>query len=239
MPAFASRITRPLLLATLLAAATVQAQEATSKQLAPGFTARAADSRLVILPADMELFSMSAGGVVEPRDDWTRAAERNFVAALEAQRQRLGTRVTRLDAAQADEFADIATLHRAVADAVMLHHYGRGLMQLPTKQERLNWSLGDAVRPLKERTGADYALFTWVRDSYASTERKAMMIGLAALGAISLGGEQVGYASLVDLNTGRIVWFNRLDRMSGDLREPEPAVETVETLLKGFPALQQ
>lgn len=239
MPAFASRITRPLLLAALLASAAVHAQEPKSRQLAPGFTARAAASSLVILPADMELFSMSAGGVVEPRDDWTRAAQRNFVAALEAQRQRLGTRVTRLEAAQADDFAEITNLHRAVADAVMLHHYGRGLMQLPTKQERLNWSLGDAVRPLKERTGADYALFTWMRDSYASTERKAMMIGLAALGAISLGGEQVGYASLVDLNTGRIVWFNRLDRMSGDLREPEPALETVETLLKGFPPIQQ
>jgi hypothetical protein len=238
MPAFASRITRPLLLAMLLAAATVQAQEATSRQLAPGFTARTADSRLLILPADMELFSMSAGGVVEPRDDWTRAAQTNFTAALEAQRKRLGSKVTHLNPAQADEFADITTLHRAVADAVMIHHYGRGLMQLPTKQERLNWSLGDAVKPLKERTGADYALFTWVRDSYASKERKAMMIGLAALGAISLGGEQVGYASLVDLNTGRIVWFNRLDRMSGDLREPEPALETVDTLLKGFPAVR-
>ena len=98
MPAFATRITRPLLLAMLLATAGVQAQQATSKQLAPGFTARSADSRLVILPADMELFSMSAGGVVEPRDDWTRAAQRNFVAALEAQRHRLGTRVTRLEA---------------------------------------------------------------------------------------------------------------------------------------------
>lgn len=240
MPAFASRTTRPLLLATLLAIATVtaQAQEAISRQLAPGFTARSAESRLLILPADMELFSMSAGGVVEPRDDWTRAAQTNFAAALEAQRPRLGSKVTRMNAAEADEFADITTLHRAVADAVMIHHYGRGLMQLPTKQERLNWSLGDAVRPLQQRTGADYALFTWMRDSYASKERKAMMIGLAALGAISLGGEQVGYASLVDLNTGRIVWFNRLDRMSGDLREPAPALETVDTLLKGFPAIQ-
>jgi hypothetical protein len=112
-------------------------------------------------------------------------------------------------------------------------------MKLATKHDRLEWSLGDAVRPLKERTGADYALFTWIRDSYASSERKAAMVVMALLGAISLGGEQVGYASLVDLNTGRVVWFNQLNRMSGDLREPEAAVETVESLLKGFPALQQ
>lgn len=238
MPAFASRITRPLLLAMLLAAASVQAEEAASKQLAPGFTERTAQSRLLLLPADMELFSMSAGGVVEPRQDWTQAAQKNFVAALAAERKRLGANVTQLDAAQAEEFNDIIVLHRAVADAIAMHHQS-GLMELATKQDRLDWSLGDAVRPLKERTGADYALFTWMRDSYASPERKAAMVGLALLGAISLGGEQVGYASLVDLNTGRIVWFNRLNRMSGDLREPAPAIETVEALLKGFPGIQQ
>jgi hypothetical protein len=237
MPAFASRITRPLLLAMLLAAAAVQAQEGPSKNLAPGFTARTTDSRLLVLPADMELFSISAGGVVEPRADWTEAAQKNFVAALGSQRKRLGAKVTELDTAQADEFAEITALHRAVADAIAMHHRS-GLMELPTKGKALDWSLGDAVRPLKERTGADYALFTWVRDSYASNERKVAMLALALLGAISLGGEQVGYASLVDLNTGRIVWFNQLNRMSGDLREPGPAVETVDALLKGFPGMQ-
>jgi hypothetical protein len=237
MPASVSRITRPLLLATLLAAASVQAQEAPSRQLAPGFTARTAESRLIILPADMELYSMSAGGVVEPRADWTEAAQRHFVTALAGQRKTLGAKVTQLDTAQADEFADIVTLHRAVADAIALHHRG-GMMELATKGKALDWSLGDAVRPLKERTGADYALFTWIRDSYASNERKAAMLALALIGAISLGGEQVGYASLVDLNTGRVVWFNQLNRMSGDLREAAPAVETVEALLKGFPGMQ-
>lgn len=234
MPTLApSRIARPLLLALLFATASVQAQEA-SKQLAPGFTARTADSRLLVLPADMELYSMSAGGVIEPRADWTDAAQKHFATALAAEKKLLGPQVTEMTQAQADEFADIVALHRAVADAISLHHKG-GLLELATKGDRLEWSLGDAVQPLRERTGADYALFTWVRDSYASSERKAAMVALALLGAISLGGEQVGYASLVDLRTGRVVWFNQLDRMSGDLRAAEPAVETVHALLKGFP----
>lgn len=232
---FLALVLVPVLL--LLAAAGAHAQQAASRQLAPGFTARTADSRLLLLPADMELYSMSAGGVVEPRADWTESAQKHFATALKAQRQTLGPRVTELPAAQADEFHDIVTLHRAVADAITMHH-GRSLMGLATKADRLDWSLGEAVRPLRERTGADYALFTWIRDSYASSERKAAMVALALLGAISVGGEQVGYASLVDLRTGRVVWFNRLDRMSGDLREAEPAVETVQALLKGFPGLQ-
>jgi len=236
MPALASRTTRTLLIATVFAVGpAVQAQEVSTKHLAPGFTIRAPESRLLILPADMELFSISAGGVVEPREDWTEAAQKNFVAALATQKQRLGPHVTQLGAAEADEFADITTLHRAVADAISLHHIQGGLMALPTKADRLDWSLGDAVRPLKERTGADYALFTWMRDSYTSNERKLAMVALALLGAITLGGEQVGYASLVDLNTGRVVWFNKLDRMWGDLRDSGASVETVEALLRGFP----
>jgi hypothetical protein len=34
------------------------------------------------------------------------------------------------------------------------------------------------------------------------------------------------------------VWFNDLRRMSGDMRDEKAAMETVETLLEGFPVLQ-
>jgi len=236
MPPWLSRIARPLLAATLLLAGAAYAEDA-SRHLAPDFSTRAAGSKLVVVPADMELYSISAGGVVEPRADWTEAAQKNFVTALEAQGKLLGPAVTRMDVGAADEFSDILGLERAVASAIAMHHRN-GDMKLQTKGDRLDWSLGDAVKPLKERTGADYALFTWVRDTYASGERKAAMLALALIGAISMGGEQVGHASLVDLNTGRVVWFNEIDRMRGDLREPGPARETVDALLKDFPVLK-
>lgn len=236
MPTWLSRIARPLLAATLLLAGAAWADDA-SKHLAPGFSTRAAGSKLVVIPADMELYSISAGGVIEPRADWTEAAQKNFLAALDAQGKLLGPGFTKLDAAAADDLYEIITLEQAVANAIAMHHRN-GDMKLQTKGGQLDWSLGDAVKPLKERTGADYALFTWVRDSYASGERKATMLALALIGAISIGGEQEGHASLVDLNTGRVVWFNQISRMSGDLREAKPAKETVETLLKDFPELK-
>jgi hypothetical protein len=225
-----------LFAAAVLFAGAMHAQESDSKHLAPGFHARPAGSKLVIVPADMELFSISAGGVQEPKADWTEAAQKNFKAALAARREQLGANAVELQDADLDEFAELNALQRAVGEAVFIHHTGMG-MRLPTKNERLDWSLGEAVKPLRVKTGADYALFTWIRDSYASNERKATMIGLALLGAISTGGEQIGYASLVDLKTGRVVWFNDLRRMSGDLRDEQAADETVETLLQGFPLL--
>lgn len=204
--------------------------------LAPGFTTRTAASRVLIVPADIELYSISAGGVEEPRADWTDAAQQNFKTALFA-RPELGANRIEIGEALLDEFAEIVALHRAVADAVWMHHVKHGL-ELPTKEGKLDWSLGAAVKPLREKTGADYALFTWVRDSYASNERKMTMVAMALLGSFIVGGNQAAYASLVDLRDGRIVWFNDLDRMWGDLREAQPAQETVDALLKGFPVAQ-
>ena len=106
---------------------------------------------------------------------------------------------------------------------------------LPTKEGKLDWSFGDALQPLQQTSGARYALFIWVRDSYASAERVAAMVLMAALGVGLSGGTQQGYASLVDLETGRVLWFNSLARASGDLREPAKAAETVDALLLGFP----
>jgi hypothetical protein len=48
-------------------------------------------------------------------------------------------------------------------------------------------------------------------------------------------GSQIGYASLVDLETGQVLWFNRLARGTGDLREAGAASESVHALLTGFP----
>lgn len=61
------------------------------------------------------------------------------------------------------------------------------------------------------------------------------MIALAAFGVGVPGGTQVGYASLVDLNTGQVLWFNRMIRTTGDLREADKAAESLNALMQGFP----
>ncbi len=206
-----------------------------SRHLAPGFSARAPGSTLVVVPPDLELFSISAGGVSEPRADWTEAAQRHFRAALAARRAGFGVPPRDLSARDLDELGELNVLHGAVAEAIFVHHFLGDSWRLPTKKGALDWSLGDAVEPLRRKSGADYALFLWIRDSYASAERKAAMVALALFGVGLGGGSQVGYASLVDLRDGRVVWFNDLRRFSGDLREAGAAAETLEALLKGFP----
>jgi hypothetical protein len=208
--------------------------QAQSRNLAPGFASLPTGAKVAIMPTDIELFVISAGGVMEPKADWTEAAAKHFKDALVQKKQALGLAAVELSAKQADEAEEINSLHGAIARSIAMHHFGA--LKLPTKDGQLDWSMGESVQPIKQATGADYALFSFVRDSYASAERKAMMVGLALLG-IGIGlGMQTGYASLVDLNTGRVVWFNQLLRGSGDLRDAENAAETIEALLREFPA---
>lgn len=229
-------------LATLLVAGALAAHGATasaqSKSLAPGFTQLSRQAKVVIMPVDVELFSLSVGGVAEPKADWTAAAQQHMTAAMTQKATKLGLSTTTMDDLAADEFAEQVGLHAAVAGSIALHHSLGGGWALPTKEGRLDWSFDDSMKPLQAKTGARYGLFVWVRDSYASAERKAAMVAMALLGVGMTGGMQIGYASLVDLDTGKVLWFNRLARGSGDLRESAPAAESIEALLAGFPAVQ-
>ncbi len=48
-------------------------------------------------------------------------------------------------------------------------------------------------------------------------------------------GVHIGYAGLVELETGNIVWFDTDLAMGGDVREVDGAAKRVEQLLAGFP----
>lgn len=213
-----------------------QSPSPANRNVAPGFQGLAASEKLLLMPVDVELFSLSAGGVAEPRADWTAAALGHMKAAIAVKKRQLRSSIIELPEGAADEFEEQVGLHAAVATSISLHHSTGGMWALPSKAGQLDWTFGDAMRPLQARSGARYGLFVWVRDSYATAERKAAMVALALLGVGITGGVQIGYASLVDLQTGTVVWFNRLARASGDLREAAPARETIEALLSNFPA---
>jgi hypothetical protein len=204
-----------------------------SKNLAPDFTTLPEHSKIVLAPPDIELFEISAGGIPEPRADWTDAARKLMKTEIERRRTGLGVETMELDEATADEFGELLNLHAAIAQSIALHQFGG--VPLPTKNGQLDWSFDNAMKPLEQRTGARYGLFIWVRDGYSSASRKAAIFLAAAVGVGLGGGQQSAYASLVDLDSGRVLWFNRVVRGRGDLREADSATETVDELLKNFP----
>lgn len=226
---------RGLLLASLLllTAAAAHAQTLPAR-IAPGFTGLPAGARVALMPLDVELYSISAGGVVEPRADWSVAARRHLRDALAARLGRWQAELVPVDDADGDDWAEALHLQAALIAAVYLHHAGDSRWALPAKAGALDWSLGEALAAVAEHTGAGHALFVRLRDSHASAERKAAIVAYALLGVPAPGGAQTGHAALFDLRSGRLLWHHRIDRRAGDLRTPEAARETVETLLDGL-----
>lgn len=196
-----------------------------------------ATARVVLMPPDIELSEISAGGVIEPKAEWTERAKGYVTEALRAE---LGARNAHLvayqpptDPAREQTHVQLVKLHDQVGGAILVHHYG--LLKLQNKEGKFDWSLGQGTGVIREDAEADYALFVFLRDRSASPGRVAAMVGLAILGVGIPGGGQFGFASLVDLKTGDLVWFNRLINPQGDLREPTPAREAVKKLLADLP----
>ncbi len=193
---------------------------------------------VVLIEPDIELSEVTAGGGQQPRADWTAQARRELPIAL---RKRLsGDSAVQLAAYEVpeelpagDRVRQLLHLHRAVGHSILRHGYGVG--KLPSKGDAFDWTLGEGVRVLGAASKADYALFVTIRDSYTSSGRVALMVVGALVGVGMSGGVQTGFASLVDLRDGRVVWFNTLVDQRGDLRDAEGAAVTARKLLEDFP----
>lgn len=193
-------------------------------------------ARILLVEPDIELTFLKAAGVSEVRADWTETGKANILAAMETIVSAEGHELVehRIDL-QDERQVQIVKLHEVVG-ATILNHRFIGV-PLPSKKKKFDWSLGPGVRDMAETTDADYALFLFARGEYASAGRQALAIGLAVLGAggVSTGG-QAAYASLVDMRTGDIVWFNVAYTGSGtDMREPDGARYLVDAIMKDIP----
>jgi hypothetical protein len=188
---------------------------------------------------DIQLTELTAGGLHEPRADWTESARKNFSVELtNVFKEREDTivfyREPENDPTTLQLHNQLIKLHEVVGETILIHKYLTAYA-LPTKSEKFDWSLGENVEILREQNNADYALFIHIRDSYSSPGRVALIIAGAILGVGISGGVQSGFATLVDLRTGQLVWFNKLLREAGDLRTPESTREAIEQLLANIP----
>ena len=206
-------------------------QEDASRQPTPG-------ARVLIMPPDVEVSELTAAGLLEPNAAWTAAAEVNIDRALESVLGEFGAKAVRFNPngslIRKPEVSQLLKLHGAVGSSILVHQYMAAL-RLPHKQGRFDWTLGKDAAIIGKAYKARYALFVYFRDSFSSDARVALNVLTAMVGAGVQGGQQTGFASLVDLTDGDIVWFNVLHSTTGDLREAEAAREASRTLLSELP----
>ena len=204
----------------------------------PKYTIRIFDKespKILLMPVDIEICELTIAGMCEPSASWTQSSKENIIISFE---EILNTRNAILKKynknQQNDEIIQLIKLHTQIGQEIINNEYGT--FELPTKKE-FNWTLGKKVKLLKQKNNSDYAIFIFFRDQYSSTERVIYNIVTAVLfpGIIPIGGSQIAFASLVDLNNGEITWFNGYYRSFGDVRDLENAKNTVNKLFEEFP----
>ncbi len=220
----------------LLAPAHAQEKSATK----PGFSiAPNGSARILIFRPSIKVGEQSTGGLFEPNADWTDQARTLIAEALGKAQNQLGNSVTDYGeplGQDAQTVAEYQALFTAVAEAVIEFKFFPG-NRLPTKKRAdvFDWTLGQDIQRLGRAPEADYGLFLYTEDQYGSAGRKVAQLFGAALGVGITSGVHKGYAGLVDLRTGDLVWLNADVQMGGDVRTPEGAQKRVAQLLEDFP----
>jgi hypothetical protein len=194
---------------------------------------------VVLVPPDIEVREISAGGVTEKFEDWSRTANdlahnsltkqiasRNLFQLLELPQIPAEARAT------LDEYA-------ALYDVVAANAYVVGRSQDPAwshMRARPDYTLGPGLAPLADLVGADSALFLVGADYISSSGRQALVV-LGLLMGVGLPlGPTFMTAGLVDIRTGDLLWFD-FDPTVGqrDLRKPADMDAIMENLFKNFP----
>jgi len=230
------------MLLVMSAASAAPAQERTATKQNFSLPANSGKKIILFRPA-IRVGEQSTGGMFEPNADWTDKARNNIEAALAKRQEGLGNVVVPAPEAYGDQarlVEEYTNLFGAVAQAVVNYQFFVG-NRLPTKKRDnkagiFDWSLGEGVQNLPGSRDADYALFIYNKDAYGSTGRKLLQV-VAALGP-GIGvksGEHLGYAGLIDLKTGDVLWLNADAAMGGDVRETDGAEKRVGQLLEEFP----
>ena len=184
----------------------------------PEFAARArAIRKPALMLAEVRIYEISPGGVVQIRDDWSKAGRENLVKALAEtfMEKRCRVRSLSLDEERAEDVREIKALYKAVDKSIQLHGYGPQLF--PEKRERFVYSLGPSQKTLS-RLGADSMIF------------------MSGSGHISAGEQKALISIAVSDSCGTILWHclrHSVDQY--DLRDAQSALEFVEDLLSSFP----
>ena len=190
---------------------------------------------LVVLPT-VSLNLLTASGAQEPKEDWSHSAQGFLDASMIDSLSKRDYKTVGVDLNTYEDPAalQMLKLNSAVTDTVFFNT----IWKLPTKTT-FDYTLGeDAAKliPAGSETAPAYALFVECKGSYSSSGRAATMIVMAAMGVGMPMGGQALRATLVDLKTGQVVWYQLMTVPPGtDIRTAEGAGTAVNLLFKQLP----
>ena len=200
----------------------------------PGFEeAQIQGEKILLFRPSVKVGEKSMAGMFEPRAEWTEQARRLMDAELVDAQAKMSNELVampELYGEQAELVAEYEALFASVAYSIVAHQFFVG-NRLPTRKGgAFDWTLGEGISRIAEINDAKYGLFIYTEDHYASAGNKIMRMLVGGVPPV-----HIGYAGLVDLRTGNVLWLNADPQMGGDVREAEGMEKRVGQLLADFP----
>ena len=244
MPSF--RLTVALFAAALLAACA--APRTSVNQSVGKDPAKPLPGRILLVTPDIQVHEISAGGVVEKVDAWSKEASGHAVQAIEStvQSKSLFELVQSPQLSDADNvlLEQYTALYALVAGSA----YGASHSQYTAWRERaaqFDYTLGPGLTAFSQRNKVDAAVFLVGTDYISTAGRKAAMafgVIVAALAGVAIvPGSQPAFLSVgvVDMKTGDLLWFKSDIRSgSANLRDADTVKSLMDSLFDHYPSVR-
>jgi hypothetical protein len=200
--------------------------------------------KVLLLPAEVRLHEISAGGVVERVEAWSTAASENaasYVRDLAASKHPFDVVEHPAFSSQEKTMLD---QHIALYDLVAGSAYFSRNSVYPAWRERaktFDYTLGPGMKGLADRTGIDAALIVSGSDYISSAGRKAAMVMGVLVGALAgalvvpQGGISFISVGIVDLRTGDLLWFGTDQSGVADFRDEKELRKMLDGLFQAYP----
>jgi len=220
-----------LITACVLAGPALAAQSAIHPALSQNPDAR--PKKIVLLPPQVFVYELSAGGVPTRMADWEATARDNVSTATTRLARESGVfelvPAPDLTPAAREELEAHIGLYERVALSVF--NFGRGTQDAwAHKKQEFDYTVGPGLAFLRDQTGSDAALIVLGADFISSAGRKAAFIAGLALGVVMPLGQSFMTAGVVDLGTGDVQWMSFDSSASMDSRK----ADDIDALVRDF-----
>jgi len=191
-----------------------------------------APQKILVLPADVKIYSLTASGNVEDAPDATAAASSYGNTELQHYlASDLAFKLLPMPNLSGDEQATLKE-HVALYKTIVLDTHLADVLGDAWKAplQAFTYSVGPGLDFLRQSSGADYLLLLTAEDGESTSGRIAMTL---------LFGGPVGRnyisAGLIDLHTGKVVWLNYDTHNASDYKVQANMIKYVDEILQDFP----
>ena len=206
-----------------------------SRQAIDKLSGRDGVIKIAVVKPSVDMYEVDAVGSPMLKAEWTRDALKNVQDSVLKFFKEKQIDVEFYFTDLTEDQKQYLKLQDAVS-GIIIGHVVVPEMKLPTKDKKLDWTLGPEIRTAFNDVNADYLLILGIKDHFSSAGRiLAQTIRLLLIGSVSILQQQ-GWVTLVDLNNGDVVWFDFVQSGSfGDTRKLKGADEAVKKILKNLP----